>query len=102
MKVTVLSPVHSFINRTDDRTAGRIGRAVTLLGIYGNTLSMPFSKPVGDGLFELRIKGAATVRMLYGFCDGAAVIVFAGKKEHPALRRKDIVLAHKRLALYCG
>lgn len=62
---------------------------------------MPFSKPIGDGLFELRIEGAATVRMLYGFCDGAAVVVFAGKKERPALRRKDIILAQRRLALYC-
>jgi len=62
---------------------------------------MPFSKPIGGGLFELRIEGAATVRMLYGFCEGAAIVAFAGKKERPALRRADIVLARKRLALYC-
>lgn len=102
IKVIALSPVRSFIDRTDDRTAGRINRAINLLGIYGHTLSMPFSKPVGNGLFELRIEGAATVRMLYGFCDGMAIIVFAGKKERSALRRKDIILAHKRLAFYCG
>ncbi|MDO8567014.1 MAG: type II toxin-antitoxin system RelE/ParE family toxin [bacterium] len=102
MKVITLSPVRSFVERTDDRTFGRIRRALNLLEMYGHTLSMPFSKPIGGGLFELRVEGSATVRMLYGFCDGLAVIVFAGKKERPALRRKDIILAHKRLSLYCG
>lgn len=101
MNVVVLSPVRSFIEKIDDRTAGRINRAINLLGVYGHALSMPFSKPIGAGLFELRIKSAATIRMLYGFCDESAIVVFAGKKEHPALRRRDIVLAHKRLALYC-
>jgi putative component of toxin-antitoxin plasmid stabilization module len=62
---------------------------------------MPFSKPIGSGLFELRIEGAATVRMLYGFCEGSAIIAFAGKKERPALRREDIVLAQRRIAFYC-
>lgn len=62
---------------------------------------MPVSKPIGSGLFELRVEGAATVRMLYGFCEGSAIITFAGKKERPALRREDIVLAHRRFALYC-
>ena len=102
MKVVTLSPVRSFVERTDDRTVGRIRRAINLLEMYGHTLSMPFSKPIGSGLFELRIEGAATVRMLYGFCNGSAIVVSAGKKERPALRRRDIVLAHKRLALYCG
>lgn len=102
MKVITLSPVRSFVERTDDRTVGRIRRALNLLEMYGHALAMPFSKPIGNGLFELRIEGATTVRMLYGFCEGSAIIAFAGKKERPALRRKDILLAHKRLALYCG
>ncbi|MHB8860382.1 MAG: type II toxin-antitoxin system RelE/ParE family toxin [Minisyncoccota bacterium] len=101
MKVITLSPVRSFVDKIDDRTTGRITRAFSLLEIYGHELSMPFSKPIGDGLFELRIEGAATVRMLYGFCEGAAIVVFAGKKERPALLRKDILLAQRRLALYC-
>ena len=102
MRVVTLSPVRSFVNKIDDRTAGRIHRALDLLEIYGHALPMPFSKPIGEGLFELRVEGAATVRLLYGFCEGAAIVVFAGKKERPALRRKDIILAHRRLMLYCG
>lgn len=101
MKVVTLSPVRSFVDKVDDRTAGRISRAISLLEAYGHELSMPFSKPIGGGLFELRIESATTVRMLYGFCDGAAVVAFAGKKERPALRRKDIILARRRLELYC-
>ena len=102
MKVIVLFPVRSFVEKVDDRTLGCIQRALILLEEYGHTLSMPFSKPIGGGLFELRIEGAATIRMLYGFCDGAAIVVFAGKKERPALRPKDILLARRRLALYCS
>jgi hypothetical protein len=102
MKVITLSPVRSFVEKIDDRTTGCIQRALILLEAYGHTLSMPFSKPVGGGLFELRIKGAATVRMLYGFCDGSAIVVFAGKKDRPALLQKDIRLARHRLALYCA
>ena len=101
MRVVLLPPVRSFAEKTDDRTLGCITRAINLLETHGHTLSMPFSKPVGGGLFELRIEGAATVRMLYGFCEGAAVVAFAGKKERPSLRRADIVLAQRRLALYC-
>ena len=101
MKVITLSSVHSFISKMDDRTAGRINRAINLLGMYGHALAMPFSKPIGNGLFELRVEGATTVRMLYGFCDESAIIVFAGKKERSALLRRNIILAHKRLALYC-
>jgi len=100
MKVILLSPVRSFTDKLDGRTIGCIARAISLLGVRGHTLAMPFSKPIGKGLFELRIEGATTVRMLYGFCEGSAIIVFAGKKECPSLRREDIVLALHRLALY--
>ena len=54
-------------------------RAIKLLADFGNTLREPDSKPIGDGIFELRAKlGTDIVRILYFFCEGQAVVLTNG------------------------
>jgi len=101
MNVIALPPVQKFLRQLDGRTYGRSVRAINLLIEYGHALAMPYAKPVGKGLFELRVEGAASVRMLYGFCNGTAVIAFGHKKQRPALGSDAIALARERLARYC-
>lgn len=102
MNVIVLEPVRRFIDTLDMRTQSNVRRLFFLLHDYGHNLSMPYAKPIGGGLWELRKIGRPQIRILYGFCGSTAVVLFALKKQRSALSRKDITLAQKRLEGYCG
>ena len=102
MKIVVLSPVYEFINDLDVPVRGEAYRLIDLLEQHGHSLSMPFAKPIGGGLWELRLTGRPQIRMLYGFCDGVPVVVLALQKQKPALSRSAITLAKKRFQEYCG
>lgn len=62
---------------------------------------MPYAKPIGGGLWELRRTGRPQIQILYGFCRGDAILVHALKKKRAALRQQDVELARKRLSEYC-
>lgn len=102
MKVIVFRAVREFVDALDLPVQSDIDRLREPLEHYGHALSMPYAKPVGRGLSELRRTGHPQIRILYGFCHGDAVLVVAMKKQQAALRQKDINLAHKRLAEYCA
>lgn len=67
---------------------------------HGHELRTPFSKPVGGGIFELRIVGAIQVRVLYFFHRGEAVVVHAFFKKTEQLSRKDIDYALKARKMF--
>lgn len=102
MQVITHSKVLSFIDKLDSRTYASVLRTLSLLEVQGHELGMPFAKPIGKGLFELRVHNAAAVRFLYGFNNEAACIVVAFKKERSSIRPQDIKLAQQRLAEYCA
>ena len=102
MKVIILKPVAEFVDALNVPVRSDVRRLQYLLEQYGYALSMPYAKPIGRGLWELRRTGRPQIRILYGFCGGDAVLVLAMKKQRPSLRQKDISLAHKRLADYCA
>ena len=57
----------------------KIFAALELLEIKGPELREPFSKPLGDGLFEVRAKqGSDISRVLYFFVVGRKVILTNG------------------------
>lgn len=62
---------------------------------------MPYAKPIGRGLRELRYTGRPHVRILYGFCKGDIVLLRALKKQRRALKQSDVELAARRFAAYC-
>ena len=50
-----------------------------LLEEFGNQLKSPHSKPIGDGLFELRIKFSSNIsRIFYFFQSGKKIVVTNG------------------------
>ena len=52
---------------------------MSVLEEYGNALREPYSKPIGDGLFELRIKFASDItRIFYFFIVGNKIILTSG------------------------
>ncbi len=102
MGVIVLRTVTDFIDSLEVHTRAGIFRLIELLQEYGHALPMPYAKPIGDGMWELRYTGRPHIRILYGFCKGNSILVLAVKKSRSALKARDIELARKRLGLYCG
>lgn len=102
MEVIILRPVKEFLNELDGSLRMDLQRLFKLLGQYGHNLSMPFAKPIGRGLWELRYTGRPHIRVLYGYCEGIPILLLAFKKQRSSLRQHDIELALKRLGEYCA
>ena len=95
MKVVYLPRAKKFIQKLDDVLVVRVLSSVDLLEKYGYLLTMPISKPVGKGLFELRILGDANVRIFYCFHKDVIYILHAIVKKQQAIPKKDIEFARK-------
>lgn len=102
MKIVVLTAVDTFLDSIESSVRSDAYKLIDLLEQYGHSLSMPVAKPIGGGLWELRLTGRPQIRMLYGFCDGTPVVVLALQKQRSALSRSAIALAGKRFREYCG
>ena len=101
MNIVFHTSVLAFLHKLDVKEAADVFRLVETLRQRGHTLTMPISKPIGDGLHELRTHGKPAFRVLYGFCGGEAVLLLALKKQKSALNRRDIKTALERLRLHC-
>lgn len=102
MKIVILDIVHTFLVSLDLPVRSDAYKLLKLLEQYGHSLSMPVAKPIGDGLWELRLTGRPQIRMLYGFCEGTPVVVLALRKQSSALPQSSVALARKRFREYCG
>lgn len=49
-------PVKEFLDSLDDKMRAKFSMEIKLLEEKGNQLREPYSKPLGDGIFELRAK----------------------------------------------
>jgi phage-related protein len=102
MKIVILATVNTFINGLDLSVRSEAYRLLNLLEQYGHSLSMPVAKPIGGGLWELRLTGRPQIRMLYGFCESIPVVVLALRKQRSALPQSAVALARKRFREYCA
>lgn len=72
-------PMLDFMNGLDGKMRAKVVRAVDLLRDTGRNLREPYSKPLTDGIFELRIKvGSNISRVLYFFIVGNKIILTNG------------------------
>ena len=72
-------PAEDFILSQDAKMQAKIFAPLELLEIKGPGLWEPFSKPLGDGIFEVRAKqGSDISRVLYFFVVGRKVILTNG------------------------
>ena len=78
-------------------------RLVELLIEFGPAIMMPHSRPLGDGLFELRPRGREGIgRALYCFVIGQRVVVLhAFVKKTQATPKSDLAVARKRMKGVC-
>ena len=72
-------PVEDFLDSLDKKMRAKLTGLLTILEEYGNLLREPYSKPLGDGIFELRGQvGNDISRILYFFYFEGKIIITNG------------------------
>lgn len=72
-------PVEEFILSQGNKMQAKIFSVLTYLEAKGPELREPYSKPLGEGIFEIRAKqGSDITRVLYFFVIGQKVILTNG------------------------
>jgi len=72
-------PVSEFMDGLNYKMHAKVLRTIDLLEHNGRELREPFSKSIGDGIFELRIKqGSDISRVLYFFFVGNNAVLTNG------------------------
>jgi hypothetical protein len=74
--------IKSFVEDADGRIHIRIVRTITILERFGHQITMPYSKKVGERLFELRTMGNPAIRIFYTFYEGEAILLHGYVKKH--------------------
>lgn len=72
-------PAREFLLSLDKKMRARVFRTIALLERNGSELREPYSRPLGDGIFELRCQsGTDRARILYFFFHGGNAILTNG------------------------
>jgi phage-related protein len=89
--------IEKFIDRLQAPTQAKLIRQFELLEEFGPELGMPHAKPLGDGLYELRVRGKQEVRAFYLFAKGKHIyVIHAVIKKSQTLSKKELNIARKR------
>ncbi len=90
-------PVAEFLDSLDYKMRAKLLRLIMLLEENGNELREPYSKSLGDGIFELRAQqGSNITRILYFFVINHKIILTNGfTKKSQKTPKAEIDLAKK-------
>ena len=89
MQIDLLNSVEIFIEGLTEKEIAKVIRTIELLEEFGNTLGMPHSRHMADGLLELRVRGKREIRIFYCFNNNKAVLLHACvKKTQKALEKE--------------
>lgn len=90
-------PAEEFILSLDSKMQAKMFRELDLLETFGNQLREPNSKPLGDGIYEIRAKVASDItRVLYFFVVNKKIILTNGfVKKTQKTPDNEIALAKK-------
>lgn len=90
-------PALNFLNALDVKMRTKMLHTIEFLQEYGPELREPHSKPLGDGLFELRAQvGSDISRVVYFFFVGRRAILTNGFiKKTQKTPKSEIALAKK-------
>jgi len=93
------SPLKEFIDGLELKTQSKIYDAINLLRDFGTRLGSPHIKKLtGTELWELRILGADSIRVLYIAVTSKTFLLLHGfKKKKDKTPRRDIKTAEERL-----
>jgi phage-related protein len=90
-------PMQDFLDSLEPKLLAKTFRTIDLLEANGSNLREPYSKPIGDGIFELRTKlGTDITRVLYFFVVGQKAVLTNGFiKKTQKTPKSEINLALK-------
>lgn len=72
-------PVEEFLDSLSNKMRAKLLKMIVLLQKNGNELREPYSKSLGDGIFELRVKQSTDItRVLYFFVVGHKIVLTNG------------------------
>lgn len=96
------APVESFLNGLNAKMRAKALHSISILEEFGNNLREPTSKPMGGGLFELRIQFAGDIsRIFYFFVVNNKIILTNGFiKKTMKTPKSELALARKYKADY--
>lgn len=94
------SPVEEFIHSLEIKAQSKIRDTINLLQQFGIKIGLPhFKKLTGSELWEMRIVGSDSIRILYVSVTGRTFLLLHGfKKKQNRTPNKDIRVAEERLA----
>jgi len=97
-------PVEQFIDGLDLKMRVKALGSIEILAEFGNTLREPYSKAIGKGLFELRIKFAGDITRIFYFfyLDNKIILTNGFVKKTRKTPQSEILLALKYKADYEG
>ncbi len=88
--------IQKFFGTLETATAVKTVRLIELLSVKEYHLIMPYSKKIGENLYELRVVSAQNVRVFYTFYQKKIVLLSAVYKKTQKLEKHDIKLAEQR------
>jgi phage-related protein len=97
-------PVEKFLDSLDLKMRVKALGSIDILAEFGNTLREPYSKAIGKGLFELRIKFAGDITRIFYFfvVDNRIILTNGVVKKTRKTPPNEIALAMKYKADYEG
>ena len=87
-------PVERWLDSLDVAKLKSVSKELKLLKLYGNQLHLPHSRPLEQGLFELRER-RYSLRIYYGFRAGRIIVLLVGGDK--STQESDIKVARRRL-----
>ena len=96
------APVEEFLDSLNTKMRNKALDSLLILEEFGNTLREPYSKSMGNGLFELRIKFSSDIsRIFYFFYTDNRIVVTNGFiKKTQKTPRSQLKLARQYKADY--
>jgi phage-related protein len=92
-------PMQEFLDSLEPKLLAKTLRTIDLLEANGSQLREPYSKPLDNGIFELRIKrGSDITRVLYFFVIGKKAVLtngFVKKTQKTPKAEKALAMKYK-------
>lgn len=95
-------PVETFLDSLNPKMRAKALYGISILQEFGNTLREPHSKPMGNGLFELRVKFASDISRIFYFfvVDNKIILTNGFFKKTMKTPKAELDLARKYKADY--
>ncbi len=97
MQLFIDASVEKFIRSLGMPAAAKVDRTISLIEEFGYQLSMPHSRHINKGVFELRVRGKQEIRIFYCFHNNAVYLLHGFIKQSQQTPRKELDIAFSRM-----